>query len=135
MIGTGQDLAQARSAAAANHAVSWRDWVPAAELPAIVAGHDVCLGIFGTGEKALRVVPNKVFQGAAAGCAIVTSDTAPQRRALREACAQCQNAASPVQATGCSAPRELRCTVDGQTGLGGRGHGERQPRGLRFRPR
>jgi len=27
-------------------------------------------------------VPNKVFQGAAAGCAIVTSDTAPQRRAL-----------------------------------------------------
>jgi len=40
------------------------------------------LGIFGTGTKALRVVPNKVFQGAAAGCAIVTSDTAPQRRAL-----------------------------------------------------
>ncbi len=28
------------------------------------------------------MVPNKVFQGAAAGCAIVTSDTAPQRRAL-----------------------------------------------------
>jgi glycosyltransferase involved in cell wall biosynthesis len=27
-------------------------------------------------------VPNKVFQGAAAGCAVVTSDTAPQRRAL-----------------------------------------------------
>jgi glycosyltransferase involved in cell wall biosynthesis len=26
------------------------------------------------------VVPNKVFQGAAAGCAIVTSDTVPQRR-------------------------------------------------------
>ncbi len=85
MIGTGQDLAEARTAAAANPAVSWRDWVPAAELPSIVAGHDVCLGIFGTGEKALRVVPNKVFQGAAAGCAIVTSDTAPQRRALGDA--------------------------------------------------
>jgi glycosyltransferase involved in cell wall biosynthesis len=51
----------------------------------LVASHDVCLGIFGTGDKALRVVPNKVFQGAAAGCAIVTSDTAPQRRALAEA--------------------------------------------------
>ena len=62
--------------------VRWLDWVPADELPALVAGHDVCLGIFGTGDKALRVVPNKVFQGAAAGCAIVTSDTAPQRRAL-----------------------------------------------------
>jgi glycosyltransferase involved in cell wall biosynthesis len=85
MIGRGQDEAEAKSAAAANAAVRWLDWVPAAELPALVAGHDVCLGVFGTGEKARRVVPNKVFQGAAAGCAIVTSDTAPQRRVLGEA--------------------------------------------------
>src|SRR5258707_7295281 len=85
MIGSGQDEAETRIAAAANHAVSWLDWVPAAELPALVASHHVCLGIFGTGAKALRVVPNKVFQGAAAGCAIVTSDTAPQRRAMQEA--------------------------------------------------
>jgi glycosyltransferase involved in cell wall biosynthesis/SAM-dependent methyltransferase len=85
MVGGGQDAAQARAAAAANPAVRWLDWVPAADLPALVAGHDVCLGIFGTGDKALRVVPNKVFQGAAAGCAIVTSDTAPQRRALGDA--------------------------------------------------
>jgi 2-polyprenyl-3-methyl-5-hydroxy-6-metoxy-1,4-benzoquinol methylase/glycosyltransferase involved in cell wall biosynthesis len=82
MVGGGQDAAQARAAAAANRAVRWLDWVPAAELPALVASHQVCLGIFGAGDKALRVVPNKVFQGAAAGCAIVTSDTAPQRRAL-----------------------------------------------------
>jgi glycosyltransferase involved in cell wall biosynthesis len=85
MIGRGQDEAAAKRAAAANEAVRWIDWVPAAELPAVVAGHDVCLGIFGTGDKALRVVPNKVYQGAAAGCAIVTSDTAPQRRVLGEA--------------------------------------------------
>ena len=84
MIGRGQDQAEAKSAAEASGAVRWMEWVPAAELPAIVAGHDVCLGIFGTGEKARRVVPNKVFQGAAAGCAIVTSDTAPQRRVLGE---------------------------------------------------
>jgi glycosyltransferase involved in cell wall biosynthesis len=82
MIGSGQDEAETKAAAAANDAVRWLDWLPAAELPALVAGHHVCLGIFGTGEKALRVVPNKVFQGAAAGCAIVTSDTPPQRRAL-----------------------------------------------------
>jgi glycosyltransferase involved in cell wall biosynthesis len=85
MIGNGQDLAESQAAAALNQSVRWVSWVPAAELPAIVAGHDVCLGIFGTGPKALRVVPNKVFQGAAAGCAIVTSDTPPQRRALGDA--------------------------------------------------
>ena len=82
MIGRGQDEAETKRAAAANQSVRWLDWVPAAELPALVASHDVCLGIFGTGDKALRVVPNKVFQGAAAGCAVVTSDTAPQRRVL-----------------------------------------------------
>jgi glycosyltransferase involved in cell wall biosynthesis len=90
MIGRGQDEAETRRLAAANQvgantSVRWLDWVPAAELPALVAAHDVCLGIFGTGDKALRVVPNKVFQGAAAGCAIVTSDTAPQRRVLGDA--------------------------------------------------
>ena len=82
MIGRGQDEAETKRLAAANKSVRWLDWVPAAELPALVAAHDVCLGIFGTGDKALRVVPNKVFQGAAAGCAVVTSDTAPQRRVL-----------------------------------------------------
>jgi len=85
MVGKGQDGPETREAAAANPSVRWLDWVASDELPALVAAHDVCLGIFGTGPKALRVVPNKVFQGAAAGCAIVTSDTAPQRRMLGDA--------------------------------------------------
>jgi glycosyltransferase involved in cell wall biosynthesis len=85
MNGTGQDLAATRAAAGAGTDIRWQDWAAATELPALVAGHDVCLGIFGTGPKAGRVVPNKVFQGAAAGCAIVTSDTPPQRRALGDA--------------------------------------------------
>ena len=86
MIGGGQDLAKTKAAAGAHDAhVTWIDWVDAEALPALVATHDVCLGIFGTTPKALRVVPNKVFQGAAAGCAVVTSDTKPQRRALGDA--------------------------------------------------
>lgn len=85
MIGSGQDLGRARRLAAGATHVSWHDWVPADDLPAVVAEHDVCLGIFGAGPKALRVVPNKVFQGAAAGTAIVTSDTPPQRRVLGDA--------------------------------------------------
>lgn len=87
MVGRGQDLETARAAALGSERVTWLDWVPAIELPELVARHDVCLGIFGTGPKAQRVIPNKVFQGAAAGCAIVTSDTSPQRRALGEAAA------------------------------------------------
>ena len=85
MVGTGQDYELARRLTAGNSNVRWVDWVAAEELPGLVASHDVCLGIFGTTPKALRVVPNKVFQGAAAGCAVVTSDTPPQRRALAEA--------------------------------------------------
>jgi glycosyltransferase involved in cell wall biosynthesis len=85
MIGTGQDYAASRAAASSNAQTTWIDWVDAGELAAVVADHDVCLGIFGAGPKARRVVPNKVYQGAAAGCAIVTSDTAPQRRTLGRA--------------------------------------------------
>lgn len=85
MIGQGQDRVETRELAAANPRVDWIDWVPAARLPTVVAGHDVCLGIVGGGPKAQRVVPNKVYQGAAAGCAVVTSDTRPQRAALGDA--------------------------------------------------
>ena len=82
MVGTGQDYARCREVAADNPRVRWVDWVDGAQLPALVAAHHVCLGIFGTTAKARAVVPTKVYQGAAAGCVVVTSDTAPQREAL-----------------------------------------------------
>lgn len=84
LIGSGQDEQRTRETAA-DAPVRWISWVPPNQLPALVAEHDVCLGIFGTTAKARRVVPNKVYQGAAAGCAIVTSDTAPQRAILHDA--------------------------------------------------
>lgn len=82
MIGRGQEFEETRRRAADNSSVTWVDWVDPDDLPERVAACHVCLGIFGTGPKALRVVPNKVYQGAAAGCAVVTSETPPQRRAL-----------------------------------------------------
>jgi glycosyltransferase involved in cell wall biosynthesis len=82
MAGGGQELVAATAAARANPQVRWLGMVPAEQMPALAAEHDVCLGIFGTGAKGLRVVPNKVYQGIRAGCAIVTSDTPPQRRVL-----------------------------------------------------
>ncbi|WP_328531753.1 glycosyltransferase [Nocardioides sp. NBC_00368] len=82
MVGQGQQYEEARRLAAGNPRVSWVDWVDAEDLPDFVAGFDVSLGIFGTVPQARRVVPNKAFQGAAAGAVVVTSDTAPQRRML-----------------------------------------------------
>lgn len=87
VVGTGQDEAAVDGVLASVPGVTRLPWVAPDELPGLVARHDVCLGIFGTADKARRVVPNKVFQGAAAGCAIVTSDTVPQRRALGDAAA------------------------------------------------
>lgn len=85
MVGRGQQWPEAYEAARDNRRVRWLDWIPANRLPDVVAEHDICLGIFGTGPKARNVVPNKVYQGAAAGCAIVTGETDPQRHALASA--------------------------------------------------
>ncbi|MET3806693.1 glycosyltransferase involved in cell wall biosynthesis [Nakamurella sp. UYEF19] len=85
MIGSGQDLAAAQAAAGPEAPAEWVGWVDPARLPAVVASHQVALGIFGTTPKGADVVPNKVYQSAAAGCAIITSDTRPQRRVLGEA--------------------------------------------------
>ncbi|MFC4631611.1 glycosyltransferase [Promicromonospora alba] len=84
MVGAGQDLPRAREILAGTPGVTWHDWVEADELPGLVAGHQVCLGIFSDTPKGVRVVPNKVYQGLAAGCVVVTSDTPPQRRAVGE---------------------------------------------------
>lgn len=77
LIGDGQERASAerlvRELGLTN--VEFVAPVPEAELPAEIAGASICLGVFGTSDKAARVVPNKVFQGAAAGRAIVTAAT------------------------------------------------------------
>lgn len=59
-------------------------WVPYEQLGAELGAAAVCLGIFGTSEKAKRVVPNKVFQAMAVGRPIVTADTAGAREVLSD---------------------------------------------------
>lgn len=84
MIGDGQERRATQLAAGDSTSVTWLDWVEGTALPELVAAHDVCLGIFGTTTKATRVVPTKVYQGLAAGCAVVTGDT-PACEDLRDA--------------------------------------------------
>ncbi|PST47682.1 hypothetical protein COO72_11735 [Bifidobacterium callitrichos] len=82
LIGKGQDYAKVRAIVNGLDNVEFREWVEPEDLPALVASHAISLGIFSTTSKGLHVVPNKVYQSMAAGCAVITSDTAPQRRVL-----------------------------------------------------
>ncbi len=45
---------------------------------------DACLGVFGTSEKAARVVPNKVYDALAAGRPLVTADSPAARELLAD---------------------------------------------------
>ena len=74
MVGVGQDRAKTESLVGAAGRVTWIDWAEPADLLDLVAAHHVCLGIFGDTPKAQRVTPNQAFQGASAGCTIVTSE-------------------------------------------------------------
>lgn len=56
--------------------------LPLERIPHEIAGASVCLGIFGTTEKAARVVPNKVFECIAMGRPVVTGDTPAIRAAF-----------------------------------------------------
>ncbi len=84
ILGTGQQRSEADRLAAELDLTDVRfvDWIPYAELPAIIAAADLCLGIFGTGDKAGRVVPNKVYQAMATGRPLITADTPAARAGL-----------------------------------------------------
>ncbi|MBY5162914.1 glycosyltransferase [Nitriliruptoria bacterium AS10] len=84
LVGHGQELDAVLDLVGERPEVEHVAWVDMSGLPDLVGRHDVCLGIFGTTPKAQRVVPNKVVQGMAAGCVMVTSDTPPQRRMVAD---------------------------------------------------
>lgn len=60
------------------------DWVPYEQLGGELASAAICLGVFGTSEKAQRVVPNKVYQAMAVGRPIITADTPGVRELLTD---------------------------------------------------
>lgn len=62
----------------------WERWVPYERLGDEVGAAAICLGVFGTSDKAARVVPNKVWQAMAAGRPIVTADTPAAREVLED---------------------------------------------------
>ena len=64
--------------------LKWIPWVPYEELIDYIHGSDVCLGIFGSTDKAARVIPNKVFQIISAGLPLITQDSPAIRELLEQ---------------------------------------------------
>jgi glycosyltransferase involved in cell wall biosynthesis len=62
--------------------VEWVKWVNYEELPGEYWGAGCALGIFGTSDKAQRVIPNKAFQALACGAPLITGDTRGARELL-----------------------------------------------------
>jgi glycosyltransferase involved in cell wall biosynthesis len=64
--------------------VEWVPWVEYERLAAELHRASCALGIFGTSDKARRVIPNKAFQALACGTPLVTADTPATRELLAD---------------------------------------------------
>jgi glycosyltransferase involved in cell wall biosynthesis len=64
--------------------VEWVQWVNYEDLPTEYWGAGCALGIFGTSDKAERVIPNKAFQALACGTPLITADTPGARELLTD---------------------------------------------------
>jgi len=62
--------------------VEWTRWVEYERLPTELHRAGCALGIFGTSDKARRVIPNKAFQALACGVPLITADTPAARELL-----------------------------------------------------
>jgi glycosyltransferase involved in cell wall biosynthesis len=64
--------------------VEWVHWVEYEQLPEEIQAAGCALGIFGTSDKAARVIPNKAYQAIACGTPLVTADTPAARELLAD---------------------------------------------------
>jgi glycosyltransferase involved in cell wall biosynthesis len=81
VVGDGQ-LAELLDRRPAN--VEHVPWIPYEELPEAYRAAGCALGIFGTSDKAARVIPNKVFQALACARPVATADTPAARELLTD---------------------------------------------------
>jgi glycosyltransferase involved in cell wall biosynthesis len=90
IIGSGQTAARVADVLASSPSVDceWdRTWKSADELSEAIQQADICLGIFGEGDKAQRVWPLKNYAAMAVGRPLITGDTRCARAILAESSA------------------------------------------------
>jgi glycosyltransferase involved in cell wall biosynthesis len=87
LVGRGQEAPRIRAMLAETPLplLHWIEWLEYPQLRQALDWADVCLGIFGTSEKAACVIPNKVFQIVAAGRPLITRDSPAIRELLAPA--------------------------------------------------
>lgn len=87
--------------------VTWIPWIPYEQLPDRIAEAHVLLGVFGSSQKAGRVIPNKVYQALACGRPVVTQ----QSPAYPQLLLQSSREASGIQFVPAGDPVALAETV------------------------
>ncbi len=77
LVGGGQTYAEMRLLATEwkLENITFTPFVPLTQIPPLIHDADVCLGIFGTGDKTMRVIPHKVIECMACGVPVITADT------------------------------------------------------------
>lgn len=86
LIGDGQDAFLVKSWMGTHQStIEWeRHWQSSEEIAREISQADICLGIFGAGNKTQRVCPFKIYAYAAVGRAIITGDTDWSREATSD---------------------------------------------------
>lgn len=86
MVGEGIEYEQARAFVAQRRLtrIEFTGRLDYADAPRVLVPTHISLGAFGAGEKAGRVIPHKLWQGLAAGRAVVTGDGEGPREVFRD---------------------------------------------------
>jgi glycosyltransferase involved in cell wall biosynthesis len=86
MVGEGIEYEQARAFVTQRRLtrVEFTGRLDYADAPRVLEPTHIALGAFGASEKAGRVIPHKLWQGLAAGRAVVTGDGAGPREVFRD---------------------------------------------------